>query len=144
MGFSSTTCASHFKISSLKELCIPSSELSIPSSFSIPLQLVCNVNIVHGAASKLFFTTVLFPTYAEGEGAFELLSSSYINKNRKSQFHIKELFLRGSRSTEELISSKKSIPRNRVPTTMNVVRYSRCPFSVCPCPKFGGMGGGGG
>ncbi len=91
---------------------------------------VCNVNIVHGESSKLFSTTGLYPTYAEGKGAListEVLFSTpviqlLINKDRKSQFHIKELFFRGISFTAELICPKESVFRNRVPTTMNFLK----------------------
>jgi hypothetical protein len=39
---------------------------------------------------------------------------------KKSQFHIKELFPPGIRSMAEFIPPKESVPRNGVPTTMNV------------------------
>jgi hypothetical protein len=76
---------------------------------------------------QLYCTT---HTVCRGEGA---LSSSIVlhschpaslNNNRKSQFHIKELFLRGISSTAELIPPKESVSRNRVPTTMHVSSYS--------------------
>ena len=63
-----------------------------------------------------------------------------INKDRKSQFHVKELFLQGISSMAGLIPLKESVPRNRVPTTMNVLKF-RLRFLSCAalpsCQKCG-------
>jgi hypothetical protein len=62
---------------------------SSPPQKKSGLKLVCNVNIVHRAASMLYCTCiVLYPTYAEREGALSSVLHSCLPDAYKQRYKI--------------------------------------------------------